>query len=383
MKLLGKPIVPEFHGDVTRNIEVNGKKFDAEGNRYVAVFHRVSVTGETPKINGWTFCGTIDHRAGGNILRSVPGAGELPIKFRSVDAICEHCGVARRRNDTFILRCAATGEYKQIGKQCLRDFIGYDVAAFAESAKWLSSLEPSDSDGEGGYGGYGGQSRDIMLTKYLAHAHACIRKFGWVSAKDAEIRDTRRTSSAAMENMFPLPKYRHLALPLTDRDYQIAEQAVAWVRGIIAPRGDYEYNLTVVAAGEFITYRDIGLAASMIQGLYRHQEQTIKRAERLVSLKNSQHLGAIKERLRDLPALVYGYRAFESAHGSSHLFRLRTPEGNVILWWASKAQDLSIGDNVLLTGTVVKHTEYENVKQTTLSRCKITMLPKPELEEIV
>ena len=291
MKLLGKPITPVFHGDVMRKITVNGKKFDADGAPYVAMFHRVSVTGETPKIHGWIFCGTIDHRTAGNILRSVPGAGELPIKFRTVDAICEHCGVARRRNDTFILRCEATGEYKQIGRQCCRDFIGFDVTVFTETAKWLSGMEPSDSDGEGGYGGHGGTSRDIMLTKYLAHVHACIRKWGWVSAKEADIRQTERTSSAAIANMFPLPKYRHLALPLTDRDYQIAEQAVEWVRAL-QPRGDYEYNLTVVAAGDFITFRDIGLAASMISGLYRHQEQTIKRAERLVSLKNSQHIGA-------------------------------------------------------------------------------------------
>jgi hypothetical protein len=100
-----------------------------------------------------------------------------------------------------------------------------------------------------------------------------------------------------------------------------------------------------------------------------------------VSLKNSVHLGNIKDRLRDIPALVYGYRAFNNDFGSSHLFRLRTPEGNVILWWASKAQELAIGDHVVLTGTVKKHDEYEGVKQTTLSRCKITVLPKKEEAE--
>lgn len=373
LKLLGTPIEPVFHGDVVREIEVNGRKYDLDGNRFVRVFHRVSVTAETPKIHGWTFCGTIDHsHAAGNILRTVPGAGELPVKFRTAAPYCEHCAVRRRRNDTFVLRCDADGRYMQIGRQCIRDFIGYDVPAITETAKWLSDMEPSDSDGEGGYGG-GGASRDIKLDTYLAHVHACVRKYGWVSAKEADLRDTQRTASAAIDNMFPLPKYRHLAIPLIDKDREVAAQAIDWVRGIATPRGDYEYNLTVIGAAEFITYRDLGLAASMIAGLFRHQEQAIRRAARLGSLTNSQHIGAVGERLRNVEALVYGYRSFESRFGATHMFRLRTADNNVLVWFASSAKEVSIGDHVVLDGTVKKHDVYENINQTVLSRCKLTV----------
>ncbi len=370
MKLLGKPITPVFHGDVMREIEINGRKFDLEGNRYMRRYHRVSVTGETPKIHGWTFVATIDHHsAAANLIRSVPGAPELPVAYRTAEPFCDHCQMLRRRNDTFILRCDADGSYKQIGRQCLRDFIGYDVKAFTESAKWLAGMEPSETDGEGGYGG--GVSKDIQLTTYLAHTHAMIRKYGWVSKKDAEIRSVNSTASNALCNMFPPRGKAHLTEPLTERDYKIADEAKAHAAALTG-RSDYEYNLSVVAQSDFIAWSSTGLAASMVPALFRAQEAVLKRAERLGSLKGSQHLGKVGERLRGLSAIVYGYRAFESAYGSSHLFRLRTLDNNILVWWASSAKELSIGDHVVLDGTVKKHDSYENINQTVLSRCKFT-----------
>jgi hypothetical protein len=266
----------------------------------------------------------------------------------------------------------------QIGRQCIRDFIGYDVTTITESAKWLSGLEPSESDGEEGYGGFSGKTRDIQLATYLAHVHACIRKCGFVSSKDSEIRGTQRTSSMAIQNMFPLPRARHLSIPLIAQDHEIAEQAVAWVRGINRPRDDYEYKLTVVAAENFITHRELGLAASMVPGLFRHQEQAIKRADRVVSFSNSQHIGVVGERLFGVEATMCGYNSFESKYGATHLYRLRTPNGNVLTWFASSAQALAIGDQVQLDGTVKKHDEHQEIRQTVLTRCKISVLSKKE-----
>lgn len=373
LKLLGKPITPVFHGDVVREVSVNGKKFDIDGNRFVSTFHRVSVTAETPKIHGWTFCGTIDHsHAAGNLLRAVPGAS-IPAIYRTGDAHCDHCDVKRRRNDTFVLRCDTDGTYKQIGRQCVRDFIGYDVTAFTESAKWLVGLEPSGDDGEGGYGGFGGKSRDINLLTFLAHVHAVIRKIGWVSKKNAEASfDQRRsTASAAIENMFPLPKYRHLAIPLTERDRAVAIEAQAYGAGLTG-KTDYEYNLSIIARDEYLTHNSVGIAASMVPALFRFQEAELKRAERLNSLKGSQHLGKVGERLRDVALLLYGVYSFESAYGATTVYRFRDAQDNVVLWYASSNQELIIGDRVVLDGTIKKHDVYKGINQTVLSRCKVT-----------
>jgi hypothetical protein len=377
LKLLGKPIVPEFHGEVSRPYTAHGRTHDLDGNPYILVFHRVSVTAETPKINGWTFVATIDHtHAAGNLIRSVPGAGELPERFRTAAPFCEHCATHRYRKETFVLR-GDNGDYKQIGRQCTRDFIGHDVKQITEMASWLCGLEPSESDGEGGYGG--GQTPTIFLSTYLAHVNAIIRTVGWVSRKDAEIRQTQATASAALINMFPPRKSDRPRgwepEPLTEKDRAIGHEALGWAQALAAKpnKSDYEYNLSVIAQEPVIDSKATGLAASMVPGLFRHQEQALKRAARLGSLRGSQHIGTVGERLKDVTALVYGHRAFDGQYGATHMFHMRTPDGNVLVWFASGEQDFERGDTVVLTGTVKKLDEFEGVKQTVLSRCKVVV----------
>ncbi len=381
VKILGKPIEPTFHGEISKPYTVSGHTHNSDGDQYIRLFHRVSVTAETPKINGWTFVATIDHsHEAGNLIRSVPGAGELPERFRSAPPHCEHCATARYRKDTFVLR-ADNGEFKHIGRQCLRDFIGHDVKQITEMASWLSGLEPSDSDGEGGYGG--GVTPTIFLSTYLAHVNAIIRTAGWVSRKDAEIRQTLSTASAALSNMFPPKKSirgNWNPEPLTAKDRAIGEEALAWAKALAdkTNKSDYEYNLSIIASETFITWKATGLAASMVPGLFRHQEQAIKRAERLGSLKDSRHIGAVGDRLKDITALVYGHHSFEGQYGATHIFRMRTPDNNVLVWFASGQQEFERGDTVVLTGTVKKLDEYEGIKQTVLSRCKVVVQAKNE-----
>ena len=90
----------------------------------------VTVEGERPAVDGWNFIATIDHteasadEAGnvtGNLIKSVPGAGEIPVSYRSARPICDHCKSARRRNETYVVRKGDVTQ--QIGKNCLADFL--------------------------------------------------------------------------------------------------------------------------------------------------------------------------------------------------------------------------------------------------------------------
>ena len=48
-------------------------------------------------------------------------------------------------------------------------------------------------------------------------------------------------------------------------------------------------------------------------------------------------------------------------------------------WWASSNQQLEVGREVTLTGTVKGHETYRDGKSTVLTRCKISD-PQPQLE---
>ena len=88
---------------------------------------------------------------------------------------------------------------------------------------------------------------------------------------------------------------------------------------------------------------------------------------------NSDYLGEIKERLRDLQAIFVNARTIDTKFGTSILYTFKVGD-DVLAWFCSgKGIDPEIkeGDAIFLTGTVKKHEEYNGVKQTYLNRCVV------------
>lgn len=85
---------------------------------------------------------------------------------------------------------------------------------------------------------------------------------------------------------------------------------------------------------------------------------------------NSEYIGDIKERIRDLEVEFTGSRDIEGFYGTSHIYTFLSGE-NVIVWITSSCQSFEKGEIVLLTGTVKEHSEYKGIKQTKMSRCII------------
>lgn len=66
----------------------------------VRVLVAVCVTGETPKLAGWSFLATLDHASeAGVVLRVVPGA-DVPESYREAKPDCDHCQTRRVRRET-------------------------------------------------------------------------------------------------------------------------------------------------------------------------------------------------------------------------------------------------------------------------------------------
>ena len=86
---------------------------------------------------------------------------------------------------------------------------------------------------------------------------------------------------------------------------------------------------------------------------------------------NSEFIGDIKQRLRDMEVVYTNCRTIESYYGVSLVYTFKLGD-NVLTWFCSGKgidPDIEIGETVLLTGTVKDHKEYNGVKQTYLNRC--------------
>ena len=100
------------------------------------------------------------------------------------------------------------------------------------------------------------------------------------------------------------------------------------------------------------------------------QEIVAAARRRIEPESNSEWVGEVKERLRDLRVTLTGARECSSFYGDSTLFTFEY-NGNVLTWFTASSPKvkMTIGNEYILTGTVKLHDEYNGVKQTRLSRC--------------
>lgn len=360
------PITPFIFGHHTETLS------DGHEHRVYEVLFTVSA----PKIDGWTFLASIDHsQETGNIIRTVPNTSiTLPASYRTAAPHCDHCKVRRYRRDTYVLHCEETGEFKQVGKSCLKDFFGHDPYKIAKMAELLGyAMECAR--------GYeqivGADLRTISVREFTAHVAWAIRNFGWVSRKAArENPYLEATVNVAWRNFHPVTTHEIAAAEKpTEEDKALAEAAMAWADSLMEkePKTEYEHNICVIAAAQFVEHRSLGLLASIVGSYARNVQREIERRARREARRDSQHIGRTGERVRNLKATVIGYFRRETDFGVTHIYRFQTEEGDVIVWFASRYQSINEGDKVCLTGTVQKHEEFRGVKNTVMNRCIVTL----------
>ena len=129
----------EFHFEELGEV-FQDTKDEATGEVHTARYIEVEVSG-IARIADWEFVATIEHAEPMNIIRSFRPEYEIPARFYTADTFCEHCRTRRYRKDTYIVRNTQTGEFKQVGKSCLKDFTGGLYAEqVAQYISWFDEL---------------------------------------------------------------------------------------------------------------------------------------------------------------------------------------------------------------------------------------------------
>jgi hypothetical protein len=334
-----------------------------DGEEWVTDLTFVTVNGETPMIAGWVFVATLDHEAdegadeGVGIRRAPVGTflvnkigeeaasavetADLTV-YRHGGNDCDHCGFNRRRKQTYVLYEVATGELRQIGSTCLKDYTGaHNPERIAAWAEWLEGLYGDlETDGDFGSEGGGGGGRIAVRTlEFLAHVAAVIKERGWQSRwvktgyGDFE-RNHGATADVAMGNIFERnAKYR---IPVVDEDAAEAEAALNWVRDDLGERDEldeFEHNLVTYCTSDYVPKKGDGFIAYAIMARRRATEKALKAEQAAKSAAASEWIGQVGDRIKGLTFTVTFTREFEGHYGVSVLTKGHTAEGNQILWF--------------------------------------------------
>lgn len=110
-----------------------------------------------------------------------------------------------------------------------------------------------------------------------------------------------------------------------------------------------------------------------------HYSYTIDKAEKALKAKKStsSHVGSVGDKLT--VDVIYKHTAsWENGYGGywnqgvTNLHTFEDLEGNVYIWKTGNYIEADYGTKFTLQGTVKEHSEYNGIKQTVMTRCKIT-----------
>lgn len=369
------PVDWRVHGTYTKTV-ADWNRIDpitGEPTKRLIDFAHVTVVERPVKIAGWTFAATIEHAGeAGNVLRTVPGFdAPIPKVYRDSDPWCDHCGLKRRRNDTYVVT-HDDGTWKEVGSSCLADFLGTNpghavaMATYARSVK--TAMDEEEWGGGGRHADLGWDSRS-----FLALASRAINTYGWVSRgrakNDWSVVATADVAGGMYEDWWfhRRDNKGRLLVPdgPTDAELAVADETLEWARALEGDLNDYLHNVKVVAASATVGPRGTGILASAIPAMNRDKERAIKAAAYRKRAAASEYIGTVGKPLTFTGEVVM-IRELDGNYGVSYLTKFVEGDGNTVVWFASRALDR--GKTYTLTATVKAHRDYDGNKETVVTR---------------
>lgn len=349
------------------------KKMDDHNTPYLVEYTNVDVIGNAPKLNGWTFIGTIEALDNTSVIRSVPGQ-EIPESYRYVNPCnCDHCGINRRRNETFVVR-NEENVTKQVGRSCLRDFMGHkSPEQHAEYASLLieldASLNDSDTDSSSFVRGY-------SVAEICAAAHFSIQSYGY---RKSEYDDS--TKSSVCSHLFT--NKQDEKFPLTQVNFDAANAAIEWMKG--QSGSEFLNNLAVYSKQVAVKSNAIGYLAAGMMMYLRSVEQLKANVSKKEGILNSV-IGAIGQKI-NVTCKVISAKSFtrQTYHyydsGVSQVLILKTENGNLIKMFTAN-MDIQEDDTVEVSGKIKEATPETFEKSPFRGILITTLMPRARISAI-
>ncbi len=341
--------------------------------------------------NDWAFGGTVESSGveGKNFVNTNLSGKDLgyivPSKyFSSNPCYCDYCKTNRKRTKTYLVFNQGTGEWKQLGRECLKLFVtGIDVDAIATFESFIKEAENFANPSDEFFRNRG--FRFVKVADALALACALYRDMGYVATRDC-VGDANDfcNKNIVQRKLSRLYGYDSDFLNITNSarkeidginlktDSAIAREDVEVAIEMVNrfPDDTYYNNLKVIIANEYVPLNKLGLLVSIPKAIDRYEEEKKKQEEKEELAKLSNYLGEVGEKIEVDFVSGKQVACCETQFGLLHIYEFKDANGNVIVWKSSSGKE--IPESGKISGTVKAHDEYNGIKQTVILRAKIT-----------
>lgn len=334
------------------------------GSQPVTQSTYVIIEGEPVKFNGWSFVAKVEYVNGQPVVTGSPWY-EGPQVDRDTlrPNACDHCGISIARKYSIVVE-DESGDRKQVGSSCVKDFLGAQV-----TGAWYSDKDPFDQLDS--FRGPGVTLGSLSVT--LAYAALVCRTSGFISKVKAAENYVDSTSDSVWlllgrGSTTQIRDARDKYGSYEEQDTQTAQRALAFGRAIEGD-SDYGQNVRAVFASDDDTYdpKYTGLVTSVV-GVMIPSEAKAKEVAAPAVIEEPFAEPTTKIKLTD--ATVARVIPVESAYGSADIITL-VAQGYRFKWFTSANPGLTEGDQVDFTATVKGTDIYQGQVSTTVLRLKV------------
>lgn len=353
------------------DVVIGEKEWRRLTDKYHVDGSMVSISGQAPVLGGWRFLAKIEHNAGGNLVKRLTGGDNSPAEWHMCAPNCDHCGVSRDRNNTFMLENIDSGAVKQVGSSCMSDFLGHQqrdperIAAMFDHL--MDVVQDFEFDPERELGGTGRVNLGVEPVKLMAATLRIVEEDGgYLSAEKAESLSCLSTGDRLRSAFWSA---KPIAVNSDVGHTERAKQVVAWLKDQKVDDSLWLRNIAHLADGPCITSKNAGLFASGYVAWNRDLQRQL-RQERGAG----DWIGEVGAKIATA-ATLERRGAYENAYGIVAVLSFRDEEGNGMVWKTqSPPQGLMVGATYHVAATVKSHGEYKGDKQTEVIRVKVAEL---------
>lgn len=338
--------------------------------------------------NNWAFGGSVESSGvdGKNFVNVNLSGKDLgfivPSKYFTTNpCTCDYCKTNRKRNKTYLVVNRETGEWKQLGKECLRLFVtGIDVDAIATFESFIKEAECAANPSDEFF--CNRRFKFVKVTDALALAYAVYRERGYLATRDSvgnpndfcnkNIVQRKLTQQYGCDSDFLniTNSTRDKIDAITFKADIDAKESISVISDVEQlPDDPYYNNLKVIVANEYIPLNKLGLLASIPKAIERYKEEKKRQEEKERLAAESNYLGSVGEKISVNFVSGREVACCETQFGLLHIYEFKDANGNTVVWKSSSSKD--IPESGTVTGTVKSHEEYDGIKQTVILRAKI------------
>lgn len=343
------------------------------GMEFAETYVRLKLNSPSISAGGNKFLAVITQEEAGFVTRS--GKDVELDGWRPDSMKCEHCGINRPRNKTYLVEDENGGRH-QIGSSCVDAYLGVKPEGL-----WAIGADPTEGI-DHSRAPRDPHAYDRPTDHMIAYALAVSNGGETFMSRSAAMNSGRMSTAEEIDraifgNSKDEQDWRRDMEKLAN-EYMASGRAKEVLEEIRNVQGDNDYatNLRTIAAGEYVRPQNNNLLVSGLSVYRKNQEKKARDSAPKAAVGFAAPVGEkIKGKKATITRVqeINSYDDYQRMDVTRSKITFRDENGHELIWWASRViEEAEEGKEVTFNGGAVKaHKSYNGTDQTILTRVKM------------